>query len=127
MDTQRLPGGPGSSGDAWIGTVLRVSFFVGTVVIGLFLFSFLLLTFGRVVAGTVGLCATGTAANFLTMRIFDRRPFTDIGLCGGRASVVNFILGVLCGGGAAALMLTAPLLAGTGHLVLRPASGFSWA
>ena len=110
-----------------LGIVLRVAFFVAIVVIGLRLITIsLYAVFGVIIAGTVGLCATGVLANILTMRIFDRRPFTDIGLGGSNASLRNFGLGVLFGGGAAALMLLAPLLAGTGHLVLRPGSSAGW-
>lgn len=117
------PAAPGTR----LGIVLRVAFFVATVVIGLRLIPIsLYAVFGLIVAGTVGLCATGVLANFLTMRIFDRRPFTDIGLGGGPVSLRNFGVGVLYGGGAAALMLLAPLLAGTGHLVLRPGSSAGW-
>ena len=110
-----------------LGILLRVLFFVATVFVGLKLLVLLLFTvFGLVVAGTVGLCATGLLANFLTMRIFDRRPFVDIGLRGGKASALNLVLGLVLGAGAAALMLTAPLLAGTGHLVARGDSALNW-
>ena len=109
------------------GIAIRVSFFAASVVIGLLLIASLLLTvFGTLIAGTVGLCATGLFANLLTMRIFDRRPLTDIGLGPGRASAQNFALGLLFGGGAAVLMLLAPLLAGSGHLILRQKSEFTW-
>ena len=53
------------------------------------------------------------------MRVFDRRPLADIGLQVNIASARNLGLGIVMGGGAAALMLWAPLLAGTGHLVAR--------
>jgi uncharacterized protein len=109
------------------GIILRVAFFVAAVFVGLKLLVFLLFTvFGLVVAGTVGLCATGLLANLFTMRIFDRRPFTDIGLQGGAASMQNLIWGLVLGGGAAALMLLAPLIAGTGHLVPRGGEVLSW-
>ncbi len=127
MDPQQFTTIPPASPDTRIGVVIRVAFFVAMVVIGLlFLSSLLLGIFGVVVAGTVGLCATGLFANLLTMRIFDRRPLTDIGLRISGASGRNFGLGLLLGGGAAALMLLAPLLAGTGHIITKPASGFTW-
>ncbi len=127
MDTQPELSSPPKAPDTRIGIIIRVAFFVATVLIGLlFSSSLLLAVFGAVVAGTIGLCVTGLFANLLTMRIFDRRPLTDIGLrvCG--ASGRNFVWGVLFGSGAAALMLAAPLLAGTGHLVERQSSEFSW-
>ncbi len=110
-----------------LGIVLRVVFFVASVFVGLKIFPLLLFTvFGLLVAGTVGLCATGLLANLLTMRIFDRRPFTDIGLGGGIRSGQNLGIGLLLGAGAAALMLLAPVLAGTGHFVWKNDSAFSW-
>lgn len=113
--------------DTRIGIILRVAFFIATVFVSLRLLVLLLFNiFGVVVAGTVGLCATGLIANLLTMRIFDRRPFTDIGLQGGRASLQNLLLGLVLGAGAAALMLAAPLIAGTGHFIPQANPGFSW-
>ncbi len=118
---------PSTGPDTRLGIVLRIAFFVATVFVGLRLLVLLLYTvFGVVVAGTVGLCAAGLLANLLTMRIFDRRPFTDIGLRGGSASGLNFGLGLLLGAAAAALMLIAPLIAGTGHLAMRNDAVFSW-
>jgi uncharacterized protein len=119
---------PSSGPDTRLGTALRVAFFVVTVFVSLRLLVLLLFSvFGAVVAGTVGLCATGLVANLLTMRIFDRRPLSDIGLRGDIPSLQNFGLGVLLGAGAAGLMLLAPLVAGTGHLVQQNDTAFSWA
>lgn len=118
---------PPTPSDTRIGIVLRLAFFVATVVIGLRLFPLLLYAvFGVLIAASIGLCATALLANLLTMRIFDRRPLMDIGLRLGAISGTNFLFGVLFGGGAAALMLLAPLLAGTGHLVAKQNSAFSW-
>src|SRR5438445_258019 len=58
--------------------------------------------------------------------IFYRRTITDIGLGTGSGAGRKFSLGLLFGAGSAALMLLAPLLAGTGHLVSRTQSQFSW-
>ena len=113
--------------DTRLGIVLRILFFVALVFIGLkLLVALLYFALGLVVAGTVGLCAAGLLANLLTMRIFDRRPFADIGLRIGPASGWNFALGSFLGATAAALMLIAPLLAGTGHLLPRGDPGISW-
>jgi uncharacterized protein len=118
---------PPPNKDTRLGTVIRVAFFVATVYVSVqFLTLALYTVFGVLVAGTIGLGATGLLANLLTMKIFDRRPFTDIGLQTGRPSALNFVTGIVFGGGAAALMLLAPLLAGTGHLVLREHSSFAW-
>jgi membrane protease YdiL (CAAX protease family) len=117
---------PPSRQDTRLGIVLRIAFFVGAVIVGLWVFGLLFSMFGAVVAGTFGLFMTGLLANFLTMRIFDRRPLVDIGLGGGPGTRRNFLLGILCGGGAAALMLSAPLFAQTGHLVTRENSNFAW-
>lgn len=111
--------------DTRLGTVLRVCFFIGAVLAAMWVFGLLFSFFGGVVAATFGLFMTGLCANLLTMRIFDRRPLLDIGLRGEQA-IRHFSLGLLTGAGGAACMLTAPLLAGTGHLVARPDATFSW-
>lgn len=121
------PTPPSEAKDTRLGVVLRIAFFVGTVYMAVkLLFVLLYSIFGLVVAGTIGLCITGLLANLLTMRIFDRRPLTDLGLNAGRASGINYLLGLLMGAGAAALMLLAPLIAGTGHLIPREHSSFTW-
>jgi membrane protease YdiL (CAAX protease family) len=126
MGSQPAVTSPPSPRDTRIGIIIRVAFFVAVVIIGLEFISGLLTVFGVFVAATIGLCATGLLANLLTMRIFDRRPFADVGLQTGQSSGINFVLGLLFGGGSAALMLLAPLLAGTGHLIDRPQPDFNW-
>jgi uncharacterized protein len=118
---------PPVSQDARLGIVLRVGFFAATVFVALKLLTFLFFSiFGLLVAGTVSLSAAGLLANLLTLKIFDRQPFTAIGLHINMASVRNLLLGLAFGGGCAALMLWAPLLAGSGHLDLRANPAFSW-
>ncbi len=103
-----------------MGVFLRVAFFVVLAGIGLFFIAPAFLhAFGFVVAGTIGLFLTGVIANFLTLRIFDRRPLIAIGLGTARGSGRNLVLGLLLGAGSAALMLAAPLISGTGHLIAR--------
>jgi uncharacterized protein len=117
---------PPSGRGTRLGIILRVAFFVGTVIIGLWLFGLVLSIFGVVVAGTFALFMAGLLANLLTMRIFDRRPLVDIGLASAPGTLRNFLIGTVAGGGAAGLMLAAPLLAGTGHLVARADGSFAW-
>ena len=111
-----------------LGVVIRIAFFIATVLIAaLLLVNLLGFIFGAVTGATIGTFGTGLAANLLVMQIFDRRPLTDIGFSWGIGPARNFVLGLLMGGGAASLLLLAPLLAGTGHLILRPNSSFAWA
>ncbi len=58
-------------------------------------------------------------ANWVSMRIYERKPLPDIGLWWNAASMRNMALGVAGGAGAAALVLAGPLAAGVAHL--RPA------
>ena len=111
--------------DKW-GLIIRLLFFAFLFVSAEFLAPLLNWAFGKLVAGTVGLCMGGLVANWLTMRIFAPRPFTDIGLEGGRLSARNFFTGTVFGGGAAALMLLMPILGGAGHLVPKEHSDFQW-
>ena len=108
------------------GLLVRLGFFAFLFLAAEFLAPMLNWAFGKLVAGTVGLCLGGLLANLLTMRIFDRRPLTDIGLEGGRLSIRNFFTGSIFGGGTAALMLLVPILGGAGHLVPKTHSEFQW-
>ncbi len=126
MDSTPELNAPPAQPETRIGLVIRVAFFVAVVIVGLQLLTPMFLLLGVLVAGTVTLGATGLIANLLTIRIFDRRPLVDIGLRWARGSGRNLGLGVVFGGGAASLMLAAPLIAGTGHLVTRQSSGFTW-
>ncbi len=110
-----------------LSVVLRLAFYFGAGLIGLQLIPILLWPlFGVVVSATVGLLAIAVLANVITMRIFDRRPLSDIGLNSTPGSGKNFGWGVALGAGTAALMLSAPLLARTGHLVLKTGVNPSW-
>jgi membrane protease YdiL (CAAX protease family) len=111
--------------DKW-GLLLRIGFFVFLYIVTQMLAPLLNWVGGVLVAGTVGLCMGGLVANLLTMRIFDRRPLSDIGLESGGISGRNFFTGLVFGGGTAALMLTMPILGGVGHFVPRPHSDFQW-
>ena len=128
MQLQPLTPNPVQTPNTRLGVIIRVVFFMAMVIVGLQLLPLVLHgIFGQVVAGTIGLFGAGLFANLVTMRIFDRRSLAEIGLGTGHGASRNFALGVLLGGGSAALMLLAPLLAGTGHLVTRQNSNFSWA
>jgi membrane protease YdiL (CAAX protease family) len=117
---------PGVGSDKW-SVVLRAAFFIATVFIGVQLLTPLLYwIFGVLVAGTVGLCATGLLANLLTMKIFDRRHFDEIGLKLGVLSAWHLALGLLFGGGCAGLMLLLPIVAGAARFVPNPHSEFTW-
>jgi membrane protease YdiL (CAAX protease family) len=114
------PNPPVPAGNAALGITLRIGFFILTVFVAVrFLMPLLYLFFGLQIACTVGLSIAGLAANLLTMAI-------DIGLRVAPASALHLALGIGLGGGAAALLLLAPLLAGSGHLILRPHSEFTW-
>ena len=123
MNLQTRAPDPVAAAETRTGVALRVSFFAALVVIGFFFLGPAFLhTFGIVVAGTLGLFLTGLLANFLTLRIFDRRPVIAIGLGMGHGWARNLLLGFLLGAGCAALMLAAPLLGGAGHFVTRTAA-----
>ena len=92
----------------------------------MFAFPVLHFFFGPQIANTFGLAIAGLLANLLTLAIFDRRPLVDIGLRLVAASRNHLFIGLVLGGGAAALLLTVPLLLNEGHLLPRPHSEFTW-
>jgi membrane protease YdiL (CAAX protease family) len=121
------PNPPVAFGDTTVGFLLRLGFFVLIVFLAVrLLVPILYFVFGLQIGGTVGTAVAGLTANLLTLAIFDRRPFVDIGMRLARASANHLLFGILLGGGAALLLLSAPLLVGQGHLLLRPNSEFLW-
>ena len=54
--------------------------------------------FGVVVPATLGLFIVAILTNFFTLKIFDRRPLTDIGLGGGPGTGRNFAMGLVAWG-----------------------------
>ena len=84
MDTQPTATAPPPMPETRLGIVLRLVFFIGFVLAGAVLLQGVLGTvFGAVVGATIGIFATGLFANLLVMRIFDRRPLSDIGMGSG--------------------------------------------
>jgi uncharacterized protein len=111
-----------------LGVVMRVAFFIAFVYVGATVFNGVgaFIVHSLFLVAPLATFATGLTANLVTMRIFDRRPLGDIGLAGGVGSGRNFLLGFVLSALAGALLLTAPLLAGSGHLVARATGSFSW-
>src|SRR3954468_6539206 len=109
--------GSQSRPDTRLGLVIRVIFFIASAFVGAFVFDSLtaLIFHSAMLSAALGTFGTGLVANFMTMRIFDRRPLADIGLAGGQGSGRNFVIGLCLSALAAALLLAAPILAGTGH------------
>jgi hypothetical protein len=122
-----VPTPPTASGDTKLGIILRIGFFIFTAYLASnFLLPILYPLFGLQIAGTLGLAAAGLGANLLTLAIFDRRSFTDIGLHLVPASGLHLIFGIVLGATSAALSLALPLLEGTAHLILKPNAGLPW-
>lgn len=123
-----LPPPPQTPTETKLSVAVRLIFFVAAGFIGLQIIPLVLAPlFGVVVSATLGLFIMAAVANIATMRIFDRRSLTDIGLGGGAGVGRNFGWGVALGGGAASLLLLAPLLAGAAHFQVRPNAAFSLA
>jgi hypothetical protein len=107
--------------------ILRLAFYIGTGIIGLQIIPLIFVYLGgQVIAATVGLFFLAVVANLLTMRVFDRCPLTDIGLGSGHGAGQNLVWGLVLGGGAAALMMLAPLIAQAAHFQSRPDGVFAW-
>jgi Predicted metal-dependent membrane protease len=110
-----------------VSLILRLAFYIGTGIIGLQIIPLIFVYLGgQVIAATVGLFFLAVVANLLTMRVFDRRPLTDIGLGSGHGAGQNLVWGLVLGGGAAALMMLAPLIAQAAHFQSRPDGVFAW-
>lgn len=109
--------GPGNK----LGLALKLGVFVFLAVVGLMVLPRLMYVAGDyVVAATLGTFAAAAIANALVLRIYERGQLADIGMQWNAASRRNLLAGIAGGGGAAALMLGIPLLAGAAELDPAP-------
>ena len=94
-----------------LGVALRVGIYVLFVLVGLFLFAWLLNAVGGyLVASAVGVFLTAVIANGLVMRIFERANLVQIGLGWNGASIRNLLVGLAGGTGAACMVLALPVV-----------------
>ncbi len=101
----------------YLRTALQVLMYIFLYAAAAFLVGPLLFWVGDYLAG---ITATGLVAacfaNWLAMRIYERRSLADIGMHWNDASIANLGWGLLGGAGAAALVLAPPLAAGAASL-----------
>lgn len=101
----------------YVAVALRVGIYVLLVLVGLTLFSWLLAaTGGYFLASALGVFLAALTANALSLQIYERVPFTAIGLQWSRASRANLLYGLAGGAGAAVLVLGLPLMLGLARL-----------
>ena len=96
------------------------------LVVWLFAAQALLWLGGYFVGATMSGLLGAWLANWLSMRIYERRPFAQIGLGLTPDSGRNLLLGLAGGIGSAALVLSLPLASGAALLVPSPDPTASW-
>jgi hypothetical protein len=74
-----------------------------------------LLFWGGIVGVGVASLLAALVATWLVLRIYEHQPLSAAGLVVNRAAAHNLGIGILGGGGAAALVLALPLLFGSAH------------
>ncbi|MCW5976652.1 MAG: CPBP family intramembrane metalloprotease [Bryobacteraceae bacterium] len=109
--------GPGGK----LGLALKLGVFVFLAIVGLMIFPPLMyFAADYVVAAALGSFAAAAVANALVLRIYERGRLAGIGMQWNTASMRNVLAGILGGGGAAALMLGIPILAGAARFTADP-------
>jgi uncharacterized protein len=101
---------------------LEVGLYVFLAFIGTILFGWVLSPLGLLADATLSVLFASLVANALAMRIYERRGLAAIGLLWDGASLVNLALGCLGGAGAAAVVLSGPLLVHAAHFQRAPES-----
>ena len=74
-----------------------------------------LLSWGGVVGSTAAALIAALFANWLALRIYERRTLAAVGLMVNRAAARNLAMGIVGGLAAASLVLSPPLLVGAAH------------
>jgi hypothetical protein len=103
------------------GIALRVGVFAFLEIMILALTGQALLDFtGQLVAGAVSTFSAAATANAITLRIYERGHFRDLGLGWGHASRRNLLLGFAGGALSALMVLGGPVLTGAAQLRSAP-------
>jgi membrane protease YdiL (CAAX protease family) len=105
-----------------LGLILRIGFYSFLAVIALIFFGSILLLAGVLVSGAIGTFAAAATANAVSIRVFERRQLSDLGLNlhpgWGRNLAVGLVLGII----AACVVILGPVLAGAAFFESTPAS-----
>jgi membrane protease YdiL (CAAX protease family) len=112
-----------------LGMVLRVGLFVLIGWLSLEVFGVVLfwITGSPLITATMATFAAACLANAITVRIYERGQLSALGLGWAKDSAREFLLGVLCGAGAACLVLLLPVAAGAATFEKVPGSEHLWA
>jgi len=101
---------------------IQVTLYVVLYFLTAWVFVPLLLWLGGYLLGNTGaVLLSATAANWLTLRIYEGRHIVDLGLWWNRASLGNLGWGLIGGAGSACLVLLPPLAMGAAHMTSTPA------
>jgi membrane protease YdiL (CAAX protease family) len=107
-------------------TILRVGVYIFLAVAGLYLFTWVLLPAGQLIAATLSVFLTAAVANELAMRIYEHRSLVDVGLGWNSSSVRNVLLGLGGGVVAALVVIVGPVLEGAAEISRVPGQSIQW-
>lgn len=111
----------------FLSTLLRVGVFAFLEIIGMMIFAQLLYPLvGYFTTATLSTFAAAAVANTISVRIYERRHLTAIGLGWTGASRRNLLLGLAAGIGAVLVVMGFPLMAGTAELYRVPGEALDW-
>jgi membrane protease YdiL (CAAX protease family) len=99
---------------------IRAGLYIVLSILGMAVFGWVLSGINYLISSVGTVLLAAGFANWLSLRIFEARGLTDIGLWWNRASSSNLVIGLAGGAGAATAVLLPPLVAGAAHLVRAP-------
>jgi hypothetical protein len=103
-----------------LGLILKLGFFIFLAYISLLISGALLFFSGILIAGAGSTFISGTISNAVSVRVFERKPLTAVGLNWHSGSLRNLWIGTAAGTGAAVLVLGGPVLAGMARIEATP-------
>lgn len=103
-----------------LGLILKLGFFVFLTTVGVWLFAFVLIAAGYLIAATGATFGAGITANAISVRVFERATLPIVGLGWRPGSGRNVLYGLLAGVAGALCVTLLPLLLGIAYLVPDP-------
>jgi uncharacterized protein len=103
-----------------LGFILKIAFFAFLAYASLLITGGLLFFAGILIAGTGSTFFAGVLTNSVSVRVFERKNLTAVGLNWHPGALRNFWIGTAAGAAAAVIVIGGPLLAGAARLEPTP-------
>jgi membrane protease YdiL (CAAX protease family) len=115
-----MPANPALRDHSRLGPIVVFGFYAFLCIMGLGVFTAIFSILGYLAGAVAATTTTAFVANWVSIRIFERAPFLNVGLWWSDPSLRNTGIGVVLGAGSALLVTVLPAVLGAAEFVQDP-------